>query len=72
MRRKRRRKNPVGKPGFLLGGIKTVETVETIETPMELRDFPDLDDMLRVGMSLPEALAFWNEIISSADRSVPV
>jgi hypothetical protein len=43
--------------------------VKTDKAAEELRDLPDLDDMLRVGMPLRDALAFWNEMMSSADRS---
>jgi hypothetical protein len=39
------------------------------ETVAGLRDLPDLDDMLLIGMSLPEALAFWNEMMSETDQS---
>jgi hypothetical protein len=32
------------------------------------QELPDLDDMLLVGMSLTEALAFWNGMMSASDR----
>jgi hypothetical protein len=60
-----------GAAGKMLAAGQPSATAETAETE-EFRDLPDLDDMLGVGMPLSDVLAFWNEMMSSADRSVSV
>jgi hypothetical protein len=35
---------------------------------MQKQRLPDLPDMMKVGMGLTEALAFWNQMMNAPDR----